>query len=140
MNYTERTQDLFALPKDYHLAHCISADAKLGAGIAVQFKRHFNLRQLTTLAKQRRLYVGSCCQIDRVYNLITKPNYWNKPTYDTLRRSLEHMKNMAVKHDVTKIGMPAIGAGLDRLDWDQNRTIIKDIFKDTNIEITVCFL
>lgn len=28
-------RDLFTMPEEYFLAHCISSDAKMGAGIAV---------------------------------------------------------------------------------------------------------
>lgn len=30
--------DLFSAPKDVSLAHCVAADMKMGAGIAVKFK------------------------------------------------------------------------------------------------------
>lgn len=36
MNYMEMTGDLFAVPQGYYLAHCISGDFSLGAGIAKQ--------------------------------------------------------------------------------------------------------
>ena len=136
MKYTEVKQDLFKVDRSWYLAHCISADAKMGAGIAVQFKKRFNLNQLY----QMELYVGQAVLIDRVFNLITKPLYWQKPTYDTLKTSLIEMRHIALRYDIEKIAMPAIGAGLDRLNWNKNREIIKDVFKDTDIEILVCML
>lgn len=33
--------DLFSCPADESLAHCISEDCRMGAGIAVQFKKRF---------------------------------------------------------------------------------------------------
>lgn len=39
MIYNEIHGDLFSVDDSYHLAHCISADFALGAGIAVQFTR-----------------------------------------------------------------------------------------------------
>ena len=35
----EEQRDLFSVPKNYFLMHCISADCKMGAGIAVEFAR-----------------------------------------------------------------------------------------------------
>ena len=32
-------RDLFSVPKDYSLVHCISADFALGAGIAKEFTK-----------------------------------------------------------------------------------------------------
>lgn len=40
LNYI--TGDLFSCPEDEALAHCISEDCRMGAGIAVMFKRKFN--------------------------------------------------------------------------------------------------
>ncbi len=42
MNYREEKRDLFTLGADYVLAHCISADFALGAGIAKVFKETLN--------------------------------------------------------------------------------------------------
>ena len=39
MTFTEVHQDLFTVPKDYALVHCISADYALGAGIAREFAK-----------------------------------------------------------------------------------------------------
>jgi len=36
--------------------------------------------------------------------------------------------------------MPTIGAGLDRLKWEDVATQIKNVFEDTEIEILVCKL
>ena len=37
MKFTIEKRDLFTVPKDYYLCHCISADFALGAGIAKKF-------------------------------------------------------------------------------------------------------
>ena len=44
MNYMETRGDLFAVPQGYYLAHCISGDFALGAGIAKQFNEVYNMR------------------------------------------------------------------------------------------------
>lgn len=138
MIYNEVYCDLFTVDKDYFLAHCISADAKMGAGIAVQFKKRFKLGQLQDIAKQTPLNVGSCVIVGRTLNLVTKRFYWDKPTYETFTMALEDMKQLAIKHDIKKIAMPTIGAGLDKLSWTKNREIIKELFADTDIEVLVC--
>ena len=40
----------------------------------------------------------------------------------------------------TKVAMPLIGCGLDRLEWDKVKTIIAQTFNDTDIEVLVCKL
>ena len=81
---------------------------------------------------------GRCIKIDRVFNLITKRNYWGKPTYLTLNEALQDMKVIATKNNITKIAMPLIGCGLDRLEWTQVSKNIQNIFDDTDIEILIC--
>ena len=45
MIYREEVRDLFSVSDDYYLAHCISEDFALGAGIAVEFNNRFDMRK-----------------------------------------------------------------------------------------------
>lgn len=150
MVFKEVCQDLFTVPDDYYLAHCISADFALGAGIAVQFNRRFDLRRHLKELCPRSLsdwdfgnYVtgssGACIKVGRVLNLVTKRNYWDKPTYKNMFFALKAMKRITEKENIKKIAMPRIGCGLDRLNWLTVTGLIKDTFKDSDIEILVCF-
>jgi O-acetyl-ADP-ribose deacetylase (regulator of RNase III) len=47
------------------------------------------------------------------------------------------MKQHCEEHDVKKLAMPRIGCGLDRLDWNEVREIIKQTFQEINIELTI---
>jgi O-acetyl-ADP-ribose deacetylase (regulator of RNase III) len=47
------------------------------------------------------------------------------------------MKQHCEEHDVKKLAMPWIGCGLDRLDWNKVREMIKRTFQETNIELTI---
>ena len=44
MKITVEKRDLFTVPQGYYLAHCISADFALGAGIAKTFDAVYNMR------------------------------------------------------------------------------------------------
>jgi hypothetical protein len=141
MTITTVKKDLFTMPQGYYLAHCISADFALGAGIAKTFDTVYNMRH--KLFKDRPNYVyngGDAILIDNVFNLVTKAKYWHKPTYDSLRESLEMMKEHLEFMDVTKLAMPTLGCGLDRLQWMKVYDIICDVFNDMNIEIVICVL
>ena len=150
MQYSETVCNLFDVDSSYHLVHCISADFALGAGIAVQFDKRFDMKN-----KLKRFYpnymnyynmqaskgiLGSCIIEGRVLNLVTKRNYWNKPTYKSLEDALRDMKSICESHSIKKITMPLIGCGLDRLEWYKVSEIIKKLFSDTDIEILVCKL
>ena len=61
-----------------------------------------------------------------------------KPTYESLKAALVKMKDLCSEIYVTKLAMPVIGCGLDRLRWDKVSEIIKDVFNNVSIEILVC--
>lgn len=136
MNYV--TGDLFGCPEYEALAHCISEDCRMGAGIAVLFKQKF--KGVSELKEQKKV-PGQCAVLMRegrfVYYLITKKKAFQKPTYASLRQSLEDMRSHCVKNGVTRISMPRIGCGLDRLEWSKVSVILEQVFKHTNISITV---
>ncbi|MCM3174322.1 MULTISPECIES: macro domain-containing protein [unclassified Paenibacillus] len=140
MEFREIQQDLFSMDEDYSLAHCISADARMGAGIAVQFRERFGLEVLQEQAKQEPLEIGTCYPVGRTLNLVTKAKFSNKPTYQSFTRAVESMHDVCVAQGIGKLAMPQIGCGLDRLKWEKVRTILQDTFAETDIEIVVCTL
>lgn len=144
MQYREEIRDLFSVPDDYYLAHCISADFGMGKGIVVEFNKQFDMKN--KLQSKYPNFVndyhhyrwGGMALIEgRVINLITKERYWEKPTYKSMREALNIAK-IRLPHDCKKIAMPKIGSGLDKLNFDKVREQIGDVFKDTDIEILVC--
>ena len=145
MIYNEVCQDLFSVPDDYYLAHCISADYALGAGIAVEFDKRFDMRRKLReyypnfgVTMKHYGFEGGCILIDNVLNLVTKDKYYNKPTYKSMQCAIAEMMMICNYNNIKKIAMPLIGCGLDRLQWDKVSEIIKNTFKNTDIEILVC--
>lgn len=143
MKLTIEHCDLFTIPEDYFLCHCISADFALGAGIAKKFaalgvrdallKEYLGARYLGE--------IGVCLDTHATkwrgeYNLVTKKRYFDKPTLLSLEQALYHMKTFVDNGD--KIAMPRIGCGLDRLNWQEVEQIIREVFADIDIEILVC--
>lgn len=141
MKFYEIKEDLFNTPSTYALVHCISKDCGMGAGIAVQFNKKFKLK-MPLLARNPQVGQAVMYQTDSrtVFNLITKQNYWHKPTYATLLKTLEDMREQVVKHDIKQIAMPKIGCGLDKLEWHMVRKLIEDVFRDVDVEIKICYL
>lgn len=141
----EEKRDLFTVPQGYYLAHCISGDYALGAGIATQFVEVYNMRyklhsQYPIPDGEKFANVEKALLVDNVFNLVTKARCFHKPTYDSLYETLVDMKDQCEECDITKIAIPYIGCGLDRLEWDKVRDIIEDVFEDTDVEILVCSL
>ena len=134
-------RDLFTMPQGYYLAHCISADFALGAGIAKTFDDVYNMRfKLFRNYDNYEYCGGDALPIDNVFNLVTKRKCWHKPTYESLRESLEMMKDQMDFLGATKLAMPKIASGLDRLEWDHVYDIICEIFEDMDVEIVICEL
>ena len=134
-------KDLFTVPQGYYLAHCISADFALGAGIAKTFDKVYNMRfKLFREYDDYKYEGGDALLIDNVFNLVTKPKYYHKPTYASVREALETMRNIMEINATTKLAMPKIASGLDRLNWDVVLDIICEVFDETDVEILICEL
>lgn len=146
MVYKEEKRDLFSVSDEYYLAHCISADFGMGKGIVVEFNRRFDMKNILQKKypnyrdRYRENMCGDCILEGRVFNLVTKERYWNKPTITSMMNALTEMKRICLRENIDKIAMPTIGAGLDRLFWDEVAGKIKEVFADTDIEIMVCKL
>lgn len=146
MTFQEKNGSLFDLPNDYILVHCISSDFVMGAGIASVFNHQYGIKE-AVMNKYRiynwighgyNLMVSSPQCPWTVANLVTKCRCFGKPTYRTLEEALRDLKTQLRNYpDITKIGMPRIGCGLDRLSWYKVSQIIQDVFDDTDYEITV---
>lgn len=145
MVYEEINKDLFEyIGEDVKFVQCVSADLAMGAGIAVQFNKHFDTKN-KAIAKYGEkplrdwdsCFPAQCIDVDEVFCLVTKRNYWNKPTKQTMAQALMGLKSCCggkCKHLV----MPRIGAGLDKLPWKETKEQIMSMFDDTDIHITVC--
>lgn len=153
MTIKEEKRDLFTMPNDYALAHCISADFKLGAGIAKEFDKRFDARQKLFNVfpgswiprwdkTQERFRGGSIILFSdyTFFNLVTKRNYWDKPTLITIENALIWMKEQCEDNYITKLAMPRIGCGMDKRNWSDVKPLIEKVFADTDIEIVVCNL
>ena len=144
MTFTEIHGNLFEnVQKDIVYAHCIAQDDNYGAGIAPVFVKFFKIKNKLSwkleesIIKDKTGNDGFCILIDNAANLITKNNTYAKPTYHSITNALIDMKNQMVKNSFTKLCMPKIGCGLDRLSWGQVREIIQDVFKDTDVDIVI---
>ena len=135
--------NLFDYEKDYALAHCISADFALGAGIAKFFQARYSTRDELRQGFPHVWNGTGYCIItnnNHVINLVTKNNYFDKPTLRNVEAALAHMKEICEDRGIYKIAMPRIGCGLDRLNWQDVKPIITDLFAATAFDIKVIYL
>lgn len=148
MRIIERNMDIFKSDKNV-LVHCVSEDCVMGAGIALEFNKRFpRMRQIVRglLAYNNLSYptaveykeIDTNLGLVSVINMVTKGKYYEKPTYNTLKVSLEKVKEICLVNNYKEITIPRIGCGLDRLNWYKVRNIIECVFQDTDIDILVC--
>lgn len=146
MIFREEQGDLFSeeIMSEYALCHCISSDFALGAGIAKKFAAMGVKKRLCEVYSKLWQGRGYCLFVEVngviVANLVTKERYFHKPTLDTLRQSLEELREQAAERNLKKLAMPKIGCGLDKLKWEDVSAVIKEIFGGTDIEILVRFI
>lgn len=139
MTFAVEIKDLFTVPKDYTLVHCISGDFALGAGIAVQFANRGVKDALKTQYKVGHIgeaLLTHTTEWNGEVSLVTKNKCYEKPTLDSLGLALKSLRSFGIK----KLAMPKIGCGLDRLQWNDVAELIQCVFEDTDVEILVCDL
>lgn len=143
MKLVELIGDIFDQPRECYM-QCVSADFKMGAGIAKEFQDQFGVKdKLITRYKDYSKFFkrdggGAVCSSDPlVISLVTKEHYYDKPTYDTMDESLRQAAILCQTWGIFEVSMPMIGCGLDRLNWDKVKKLIEKNFRDLNMMITV---
>ena len=109
----------------HYIVHCISSDAVANAGVARSIRKKFGLPRMDQYANQ--LSIGRAYRDGRIINLITKKFYYNKPTYESISKSLCDLNEKCQQHNIQEIAMPCIGSGLDKLQWDKVANIIEQV-------------
>ena len=129
------------------IAHCISADAVMAKGVARQIKNTYghvtNLRlQISQLPKHDQVgqVITVKCPQKTVFHLITKAKYFKKPTLTSIMLSLVNLRKYMNSNGYTQVAMPAIACGLDKMVWRDIEYLIRQIFDNSNILVTVYIL
>lgn len=136
--FEEVVGDIFKLDKSVALAHCAGADMSLSAGIAYYFKELFG--GTDTLRKQKKS-IGEVAMLmrdgQRLYYMVTKSKSTDKPHLSDLTKCLEALKLQAISDGVVKLAFPRIGAGIDKLKWEEVRRELNKVFTGSGIQVQV---
>ena len=134
--------DLFTQDATWSLAHCVSTDFVMGAGIATVFKTKYG--RVGDLLAQKVGIGEVATLLDKhatppppllgkhppIFYLVTKEKYWHKPTLKAMEQSLTALAKACVKHNVDHL------ASLDKLNWSSVEKLIKQIVLPvTNVHI-----
>jgi hypothetical protein len=124
-------------PERFAIAHCVSVCKKMGAGVAKTIcevypeNRNFRSGKLGD--------VGVCrTQAGRtIYNMQTKPKFYNKPTFANFEVSVRNLRRKMDQRGDKYLAIPKIGCGRDLLKWQKVLPLIEEVFRGSDIEIRV---
>lgn len=130
------------ITKNDYIAHCISGDFALGAGIAKEIDERYGVKKILNDPLYRKYSDGKGYVLltDHVFNLVTKSKYWEKPTYKNLEKSIDTLAQICRGHHIDTIHMPKIGCGLDKLDWKIVFPMIVRIFDNYGVNACIYYL
>ena len=127
-----------------NIGHCVSSDLAMFRGLAKSLCWYNTILKEMASSFQNSASPGSIIAVyDNVncrwiYNLVTKQQYFHKPTLEILKSCLEKMCDHAKSKNVKQLYLPKIATGLDRLNLEQVLNLIKQTFNESNIKITIC--
>ena len=116
--------DIFRIDGVSSYAHGCNCAGAMGKGIAVQFKSKYPDMYLEykQLCKENKFCPGDVFDYDygngHIYNLGTQATWRTRAKIEYIEKALIQMLELASGDNVTAIALPAIGAGLGGLKWD----------------------
>ncbi|MBQ3946811.1 MAG: leucine-rich repeat protein [Alphaproteobacteria bacterium] len=130
--------------QDGYLVHCVTADFSLGSGIAKQLDEAFqlarHLQQSYGDVPTHDLLGRACLTKEhKIFSLVDKATKDDNADYLLLEKALFDMKEQCLQLGVSSLVMPKIGCGHDRLHWTIVSEMVREVFADTNIDITVYY-
>ena len=139
----EDQRDLFSVPPDYSLAHCVARDLRMSRGIAATFNEKFGRvgelrRQDPEVGSVLRLTDNAHGQARHIFYLVTKEWSPSKPTYLNLWKTLIELREALLNNNIARLAIPKLACGLDGLSWRTIRNMIEVLFRFTGIEILIC--
>lgn len=140
--------DIFLIEGVKSYAHGCNCAGAMGKGIALQFKDKYPRMYLEyrRLCKDGKFRPGDvfdyCYGEGHVYNLATQATWRTKAKTEYIGEALRRMLEAAVNDGVKSIAMPAIGAGLGGLAWEDVKSVIDDVgagFPDVDLYVVVSY-
>lgn len=136
--------DIFRIDGVSSYAHGCNCAGAMGKGIAVQFKSKYPDMYLEykQLCKENKFCPGDVFDYDygngHIYNLGTQATWRTRAKIEYIEKALIQMLELASGDNVTAIALPAIGAGLGGLKWDDVKAIIETVSNDyPNVDLYV---
>ena len=139
LNIEEIDQNI--LTRNDNICHAISNYKEMSSGLAVDIRNTIDNYDIlkSTKSDLRDILHSTFKKNYKIFHIITKENFWDKPTYHDLYYSLVKLKDILSSQNIESISFPKIGCGLDQLNWNKVKTMIYFIFLESKIKITICY-
>lgn len=110
----------------------------MSAGVAVHFKNRYG-HQASLRAEGWAVGTVARRKVEDkyIFYLVTKPRYFQKPTYGSLWLTLVQLARWTELLGLRSMSIPPISCVRDRLDWGRVRDLIGEAFRGADITITV---
>ena len=136
--------DIFNISGVSSYAHGCNCAGAMGKGIALQFRSKYPemYSEYKAMCKDGIYKPGDVFDYNygdgHIYNLGTQVSWKTKAQLEYIENSVERMLELAALDNVTKIALPAIGAGLGGLNWNDVKEILNRVSANyPNIELYV---
>lgn len=122
--------DIFRIPGVNSYAHGCNCAGAMGKGIALQFRDKYPrmYHEYHALCSEGLYKPGDvfdyCYGDGHIYNLGTQLTWRTKARLEYIEQSVEEMLRLAARDKVDKIALPAIGAGLGGLQWNDVKEVL----------------
>ena len=118
-----------------------------GAGLAREFRLRYpeNDRIYRQACRLGRLQPARALITDTgllspkyIVNFPTKRHWRDSSRFDDIRLGLRRLRGELLRRGIRSVALPALGAGLGGLPWDEVRRAIESEFDECEIEVTLC--
>lgn len=121
---------------------CISKDLECKELVQIQIKEKFTnsyqMLQTETLNVNEVIKIPiNSANNKNIYYMITKEHYWESISYEDLFNILQKLKNRLIADNVKSISLPKLNSSFDKLHFHKIRSMIRYIFRKTNIKIYI---
>lgn len=128
-----KSGDIFQLSEVSCYAHGCNCAGAMGKGIALQFRLRFPqmYEEYHNLCIQGKFLPGDVYTYTdgtiTVFNLGTQKSWRTKATLEYIENALKKMLHKAESLHISSIALPAIGAGLGGLEWEEVKSVINKV-------------
>ncbi|KAF0685053.1 ADP-ribose glycohydrolase OARD1-like [Aphis craccivora] len=121
-NYSEQIVDIFSLPNDVAIGHCISQCLTMSKGIALQFRNRFNnVQNLITQHKKTTEIAYLKNGRQWILYLITNNKYYDKSVYSNIFNTLINTREFCIENNISTLALPKICTREDKKDWKTHK-------------------